>query len=416
MTELVYHGIPSETHAHSQKANALVQLAFYGFVLSIPLEYPERTIPVELHTLTGAMFLGIALLQPRVCFRRPPAPFWLFIAYLYVWTTLGILIGVRDGSEFSSMFVLYVEQVLLFWTAYNLMRDEFVAKNALLVFVLSCGVMALLLRAGYLESSPEVLAEYEGRLSGLGQNPNILAGNFALAILTILGLAYGANRKIVRLRSLYVLLIPLLGICLIHTTSRGGFMALGAGLLAFFLKRGNVRSRVTTLLAVSLLLLFFVWGSYHTGSLWNRYKKTVETGSMSVREEIFPDAWQMFLERPLTGWGPVNNNYELAVRTSEEGRENLQRDTHNLWLEVFTATGLLGAIPFFAAVWICCRAAWRARALTFGILPLVLMIALFVLNLSMNLILSKQMWLVFAFALASGRQTRKIQCPNNFVC
>ena len=400
--ELLNHGIHSETQVHSQSANILVQLAFYAFVLSIPLEYPDRTIPVEFHTLTGAIFLAVALLQPRICFRRPPAPFWLFAIYLYIWSTLGVLIGTRDASEFGSMFLLYLEELLLFWTAFNLMRDEVIAKKSLLVFIFSCGVMALLLRYGYLETPSDLEARYAGRLSGMGQNPNNLAANFALAILTVIGLAYGANIRILKFRSLYLLLIPLMGICLIHTTSRGGFMAFGVGLLAFFLKRGDARSRVKTFVTLPLLLLFFISASYYTGSMWNRYKSTVETGNMSVREEIFPDAWQMFLEKPLIGWGPVNNNYELAVSTAEEGGEHLQRDTHNLWLEVLTATGLLGAVPFFAGAWICSRAAWKARAMTFGILPLVLMITLFVLNLSMNWILTKQAWLILAFALASS--------------
>ena len=285
--ELLNHRISSETQAHSQSANILVQLAFYGFVLSIPLESPDRTIPVELHTLTGAIFLAVALLQPHICFRRPPAPFWLFAIYLYVWSTLGVLIGTRDASEFGSMFLLYLEELLLFWTAYNLMRDELIAKKSLLVFILSCGVMALLLRYGYLETPSESEARYAGRLSGMGQNPNNLAGNFALAILTVIGLAYGANKQLLKFRSLYLLLIPLMGMCLIHTTSRGGFMAFGVGLLAFFLKRGDVRARVKTFLTLPLLLLVFIWASYYTGSMWNRYKNTVETGNMSVREKYF---------------------------------------------------------------------------------------------------------------------------------
>jgi O-antigen ligase len=300
------------------------------------------------------------------------------------------------------MFLIYLEEVLLFWTAYNLMRSEVIAKNALLVFIFSCGLMALLLRSGYLESTSDLGARYSGRLSGMGQNPNSLAANLALGILSVVGLTYGTNKRILKFRSLYLVLIPLMGVCLINTTSRGGFMALGVGLLAFVLKRGDARLKIKSLTAVLILLLFFVWGSYYSGSMWNRYQKTIEDGNMAEREEIFPDAWEMFLEKPLIGWGPVNNNYELATRTAEEGRENLQRDTHNLWLEVLTATGLVGAIPFFAGVWICSRAAWKARAMTFGALPVVLMITMFVLNASMNWIQSKQAWLVFAFALASS--------------
>src|SRR5712691_4805654 len=61
--------------ADSRDINRFVRWGFYAFVFSIPLEYPDRTIPVELHTITGALFLVIALLQPSVCFRRPPAAF-----------------------------------------------------------------------------------------------------------------------------------------------------------------------------------------------------------------------------------------------------------------------------------------------------------------------------------------------------
>ena len=391
------------------RVNPIVRWGFYGFVFSIPLEYPDRTIPVELHTITGAIFLVITCFQARVCFRRPPAAFWLFAIYLYVWTTLGVLGGIKYESEFITMFLIYAEVILLFWTTYNLMRDEVIAKNVLLVFALSCGLMAALLRSGYMESTSELGVKYAGRLSGMGQDPNILAGNLALGILILVGLAYGANKRTVRFYGAYLLLIPLMGICIAYSGSRGGFIALGAGLLAFTLKPGNVRSRVTNFTGVLLLLLFFLWASYHTGTIWNRYQKSLEEGSMAAREEIFPDAWQMFLEKPLMGWGPINNKYELATRTAEEGREKRFRDTHNLWLEVLTATGLLGAVPFFAGLWICLRAAWKARVSTWGIIPIVLMTTVLMQNISMNWVQSKHSWLVLAFALASSRSFARLR-------
>jgi O-antigen ligase len=388
-----------------QKVNPLVRWGFYGFVFSIPFEYPDRTIPVEVHTITGAVFLMIAFLQPSICFRRPPAVFWLFLVYVFIWTILGLLMGVKYPSEFVTMFLIYIEGILLFWTAYNLMLNGDIAKNTLLTFAISCALMAALLRTGYFESIVGSAGRYSGsgRLTAMGQDPNILAGNLALGILTLIGLTYGVSKQIINLRAFYLILIPLMGICLAYTGSRGGVTALAVGLLVFTLKRGNMSSRVKSLTGVLLLFLFFLWANYHAGGIWNRYLETLEDGNMAAREEIYPQAWNMFLEKPLVGWGPINNKYKLAVRTAEEGRESPIRDTHNLWLELLTATGVLGALPFLLGIWLCLRAGWKARASTYGIMPLALMITVLMLNMSVNWIQSKQDWLVFAFALASSR-------------
>ena len=36
--------------------------------------------------------------------------------------------------------------------------------------------------------------------------------------------------------------------------------------------------------------------------------------NMSGRENIFPAAWEMFKDKPLIGWGPIDNKYELGTR------------------------------------------------------------------------------------------------------
>jgi len=332
---------------------------------------------------------------------------WLFATYLYLWTTLGVLTGLKHPAEFATMFLIYLEGVLLFWTAYNLLQDSTTTRIMLCVFAVSCCLMAFLLRYGVLESSSESAAAYSDRLTGLGQDPNILAGNLALGILMTVGLAYGMDRTW-SIRSLFFLLpIPLLGICLVYTGSRGGMLALAVGLLGFTLKPDTIQKKLLNSSAVVFLLLFFVWASYHTGTIWNRYERTLEDGNMSAREQIYPVAWAMFLERPLIGWGPIENRYALATRTAEDGRENPTRDAHNLWLELLTATGLVGAVPFVLAVILCARAAWRARAREYGVMPSVLLVTVLALNLSVNWIQSKQDWLAFAFCCAGAAVVRK---------
>ena len=100
------------------------------------------------------------------------------------------------------------------------------------------------------------------------------------------------------------------------------------------------------------------------------------------------------------GWGPTNQ-YMLAVRLGLPPQLHLTRDTHNLFLEVFTSTGVAGAIPFLIGLGWCCLAAWKARRGTQGILPAAQIAALLAGNLSGNYIMLKLQWLLLAYVVAS---------------
>ena len=131
---------------------------------------------------------------------------------------------------------------------------------------------------------------------------------------------------------------------------------------------------------------------------------------MAGREVLFPTLWGMFLERPWTGWGPMNNQYELAQRIAEQNR--LTRDSHNLILEVITTTGMLGAIPFFMGLALVVRGAWRARSGLHGITPLALLASHLIGAMSGNPITSKQFWLVCAYAIAAATAARIVPAPK----
>jgi len=109
----------------------------------------------------------------------------------------------------------------------------------------------------------------------------------------------------------------------------------------------------------------------------------------------------MALEKPLAGWGPINNQYEVAARTTDMAREH--RDAHNLLLELLTALGLVGAVPFLIGLGICVVAAWRGRTSPYGIVPLALIALFLVANISTNLVAYKPFWWVLALAFASGQ-------------
>src|SRR5260370_74268 len=128
---------------------------------------------------------------------------------------------------------------------------------------------------------------------------------------------------------------------------------------------------------------------------------------MAGREDLFPNAWKMFLEKPVLGWGPIDNWDELGRRAPLRRADHPEgeREPHNAILDVLTATGLTGAIPVFIALALCTTAAWRARSGPRGVLPLAMVAVVVVVNMGGSfLMVSKLDWIAMAYAAASGRR------------
>jgi O-antigen ligase len=376
----------------------LVRWTFYLFVASIPFEYPGRTIPVEITTITACIFLLAALIEARRCFARWPAALWCFGAFLYVFLVSFVVSGAPYPAEALKSFFTLLVLVLVFWAAYNLMRDDGVATRALLTLGMASFVLALLTVGGAVQLD-ETWVKESGRVTLLGQNANragLILGSGALALV---GLTYARDRKLLRPRMLVWPLLAVIGMAMLQGGSRGGLLALVIGLWTFTVSGQTIgvklRNSAVAVFAVGLL----AWAAWQSPIARARFEK-LDQMDLSGREEIFPAAGQMFLERPLMGWGPHRNKYELGDRLPLQS--HLRRDTHNLLLEVMTATGLVGGLPFLLGMALCVWGAWKARHGDHGILPFAMAASLLAANMSGNYIAVKLHWLVLAYGAAAG--------------
>jgi O-antigen ligase len=350
---------------------------------------------LSLSRLVGYGFMLIALVQGRLCFRRPPRAFWCFAVYLGIYTVLGALQDVFYREMVVERVGMLAQMLVLFWISYNLMRHERLVQDTLLALAASCAILAVLQLMG-------VTASVEGysaaeRISALRENLNSAAAVLSLGLLMLIGLAYGRARATLQIRLCAWPLFVVVGIPIIWTGSRGALVALTGGLLAFLLRAGPVWVRLRNALIALLAIGFLVWNSYHTEAARTRWERTLTEGSLAQREQIYPRAWEMVLERPLIGWGPVNHTYELGARVGTKSR-----DTHNLFLWVLTECGLVGAIPFCVGLFLCLRAGWRARGGAQGILPFALVLTVLLINMSGTWHNRKLHWLILAYALAGG--------------
>ncbi|MFL5403181.1 MAG: O-antigen ligase family protein [Gemmatimonadales bacterium] len=378
----------------------VVQAGLCLLVASIPFEYPERTIPLEIPTLTGAIFLATTLLHPRACYARLPAPVLWFSVYLATYL-IAVAASLGDHTtEAISDFIVVLQGVLVLQAAASLMQDERVARRAMVTLVAACTVRAALPFVGFARTTNTVWTGGE-RVSALGQNANNAAMVLAAGLVALIGLTVSHRGKS-QLR--WVIIGPLaalMGLALLETGSRGGLLALLGAMLVFAFAADSLRVRLRNGAIAVLAISLLVFATLQLPVMRNRLEDSMKTGNMAGREQLYPALWQMFLEKPVLGWGPASNTYELAQRIGERDRPS--RASHNVVLELLTATGLAGAIPFLIGAWLCACGAWRARRGEHGVLPLALFASLLIANMSGDWIASKLVWLALAYAFASGR-------------
>jgi O-antigen ligase len=74
-----------------------------------------------------------------------------------------------------------------------------------------------------------------------------------------------------------------------------------------------------------------------------------ERGPVDFREAVYAGAWQMFLERPLTGWGIHQMPAELAQHVTGYNERDLY--PHNTYLELLVEHGIVGLALYAWLMW-----------------------------------------------------------------
>jgi O-antigen ligase len=376
----------------------ILRYAYYAFIVSLPFEAVDIGLDVasfSLSKLIGYVFLMATLLQPHLCFKLPPRAFWLFTIYLCMVVLRGILQESQYYSPIITQLLTQTQLLIFFWIAYNLMRYERIGTGTLWALTVSCLVLAIL-QALDITSTGNV--HEQGRVSAFGINPNSLAWVLSLGLLALVGLAYGREDMSLKVRLLTWLSFGVFAAAIIRTGSRGAIVALVAGFMTFLLKGRSLGTKLKVGLIALLAIGALVWISSHIEAVRVRWERTLFQADTAGRDKIFQVAWEMCQEQPLIGWGPIHHYFELGSRLGH----SRPVDPHNLYLWILIETGLLGAVPFFAGLWLCLHASWKARHSILGIAPMAMMLCLLIINTKGTGLKDKLFWVVLAYALASS--------------
>jgi O-antigen ligase len=156
---------------------------------------------------------------------------------------------------------------------------------------------------------------------------------------------------------------------------------------------------MTAILGVAIAVIGVVYVAVNDQSTLSRLESSYNTGDTAGRDKLIVASREMISEKPLLGWGAIAWSYELGAR---EGHGYKYRSSHNLVLDLLMEGGLLGAMPCLIGLGLCVWAAWTARVLNLGLLPLVWLITIIIANMSGEWLGTKSMWLVLTLSLASG--------------
>lgn len=383
-----------------QRVNVLVRMALYLFVLSIPFEMPNRSIPIEIPTLTGAIFLLFTMIQPTVAYRKIPGAAMWFIAYLWVFG-LSTLVNRGDHTQLIVVqFLSHLQLLFILWACVNLLREKRVLRGVFLTLAAACTIRAAMQILGIATTATEL---WTGgyRMTVLGQNANLSAIILSAGFITLIN---------IRPRLLTWPLAAMVAYAIIQTGSRGGLACAVVGLLTLLLQGHTAWHRIRSMIFALLAIVALAIAAWQSPMLRARLTAADE-GSLAGRERIYPATIEMISEKLWLGWGPTENQYEIGKRIGEEKKD--RRDAHNIILELLSATGVVGAIPFLMGLGLCVAAAWRARKGSFHMLPFALMMTVLMGTMSGTWIASKILWLVMSVGLASGavvKEEERLSC------
>jgi O-antigen ligase len=167
--------------------------------------------------------------------------------------------------------------------------------------------------------------------------------------LNLLGLIALNSFRRKRLRGvpafLFLIALPL---AVVATKTRAVWLSFALsilGLLFFSPSRRLRRVCLCFVIAGILGLASVVTFADHNTSLGDRLE---ERGPVMFRMAIYQAGWEMFLQRPFTGWGAADMQAELSKRISDFHQD--QFFFHNTYLEILVRYGLVGLLLYLWVV------------------------------------------------------------------
>jgi putative inorganic carbon (hco3(-)) transporter len=357
------------TRATLRPLQALVgqpSLLFVVALTAMLLHHPE----VQFYEIDRIVFtLLVAAVAGRIVLQRRPMNFFTRAS----WPMLGLVLlglgGVLSQPFDPEVWSLLASKFIVPFVMFHLAQAVFVEERELRRFemyavlvlaYLSFTAIAFLAGANSLIFPRFILDQSIGFHADRARGPFLqaVANGVSLNMLAILALHAYTRRRFRGAKIL--LLLASVPLAIVATMTRAVWLSFAATLVLLLWQCRNRRVRHACVLVAIIAGIAFatiISSSQFGDSLSDRFE---ERGPVDFRQAVYAGSWQMFLERPITGWGFHQMPLELPRYVSGYTARTMY--PHNTYLELLVEHGFIG---FGLYIWLM----WELWGLRRGAIP-----------------------------------------------
>ncbi len=338
-----------------QALTAAPSLLFLAALTAMLLRHPDVAFYEIDRVAFGLLVVGVA--ARAVVLRER-----LFVVERATWPMIGLtVLAVAsvlgrpfDNQTWCLLAAKFIVPFALFHLAGLVFTEEkgfrqFEVFGLVVLAYLSFTAIAFLAGAHSLIFPRFILDESLGYHADRARGPLLqaVANGVTLNMLALLAL-HAYRRGSVRGLKVAVLLASV-PIAILATMTRTVWLSFaGTVLVVIFLSKNRTLRRACVGLAlVASAALVVVLSSPELGCTLT--DRLTESGPVEYREAVYAGGWEMFLERPLTGWGFNRIPGELPRHVSGYMEKELY--PHNTYLELLVEHGVLGLGLYLWLMW-----------------------------------------------------------------
>jgi O-antigen ligase len=332
-------------------APSLLFLVTLGLMLFHPPDFHFHSIDrIAFGLLILIVLLRVCVLRQELRFGGPVM--WPMLALLVL--AFHGAVSQPNGDETWSLFAAkWLVPFMLYHLAAYIFNDErslwrFETFSLIVLGYLSLTAIFFMIDAKQFVFPRYILDE------GLGYHADRARGPFLQAVangmaLNLLGLVALNSFRRKRLRGvLAILFLVALPLAIVATKTRAVWLSFAGSILVLLFLSPSRRLRRACLcfmLAGGLGLTAAITLADRNASLSERLE---EPGPVMFRMAIYQAGWEMFLQKPIAGWGATDMQTELSKRISDFHQE--QFFFHNTYLEIVVQYGLVGLLLYLRVV------------------------------------------------------------------
>lgn len=286
-------------------------------------------------------------------FRQIPWKIWLPIGLLIIILIISIAVSPDKRTALGEFKGFFLDPILVGWLIYQFIKPRDIPK-----------LFLGLIGSGLFVAGHTILQKFlghvtpDGRVIGIfGYSPNYVA--LFLAPISVLLVAYGIWLMAAKKYWLAVIYYSLFAISLLaiyFSGSRGGFLAVGAGVGLFIIFNywSWIRKRLAAKIIISILIVMAMvtaWTLFRPDFSLSPITGGRETSSNNVRWQIWGASIELGGAYPILGVGL--GNFQNAFGEFTQDRANFPEyitpmalTPHNLYLTFWLSTGVLGLAAF----------------------------------------------------------------------